>query len=89
MAFYYVDHIVHDFDAWKKVYDQYDALRAAHGITDHQILQSVDNPNRVIVYGEGEVKMIHKFILSPEAQAAMREAGVAGPPTVFIGEDKS
>ena len=88
MAYYYVDHMVHDFATWKKVYDQHIELREAHGIVDYQVLQSVDNPNRVLVYGRGETKMIRKFILSNEAGEVMRKAGVAGPPVVFIGENK-
>ena len=88
MAYYYIDHIVHDFNAWKAVYDQHAELREAHGIVDYQVLQSIDNPNRVLVYGRGEIEMIRKFILSDEASEAMRMAGVAGPPTVFIGEDQ-
>ena len=88
MAFYSINHYVHDFDAWKKVYDSHNALRKAHGIKDYQVLQSIHNPKHVVVYGEGSVENISKFILSPEARKAMSDAGVAGPPEVFIGENK-
>ena len=88
MAFYICNHFVHDFDKWKKVYDSHGELWAAHGITDYQVLQSVHDPKHVIVYGEGSVDDITKFILSPEAMKAMSVAGVSGPPEVYIGENR-
>jgi quinol monooxygenase YgiN len=76
-----VVHPVADFDSWKKVYDQVDALRREHGIIGHAVNRSIADSNLVIVYHQAEtLEALRAFASSPELENAMESAGVAGPP---------
>jgi heme-degrading monooxygenase HmoA len=72
-----VRHRVADFDSWKKVYDGFAPIQAEHGVRDHQVLRSIENPNDVIVthtFDSGETA--RAFFAMPELTEAMSEAGV-------------
>ena len=72
-----VRHRVADFDAWKKVYDGFAPIQAEHGVLDHQVLRSIENPNKVIVthtFDSGETA--RAFFAMPELKEAMSQAGV-------------
>lgn len=88
MAFYVVDHKVTDFSQWKKVYDAFEATRKSFGVREHFALQSRDDADHVMVIGEGELEAIDAFLNSEELKTGMKNAGIAGPPTVFVGENK-
>ena len=88
MAFYVVNHKVNDFYAWKKVYDEFESTRAKYGVKEHFALQSVEDSNHVMVVGEGELEAIKKFLNSEDLRRGMENAGIAGPPEIFIGENK-
>ena len=87
MAFYIVDHKVKDFDAWKKVYDDFEPARREYGVKEHYAIQSVHDPKHVLVVGEGERGAIEKFISSDVLKKAMAGAGIDGAPNIFIGEN--
>jgi hypothetical protein len=42
-----VQHTVRDYDAWKAVFDEHQAVRARYGATGHQLYQSADDPNQI------------------------------------------
>jgi len=88
MAFYVVHHKVDDFGAWKKVYDEFEPTRERFGVKEHYALQSVEDANHVMVVGEGDLQAIQAFMNSEDLKRGMQGAGVAGPPEVFIGENK-
>jgi hypothetical protein len=88
MAFYVINHKVNDFDVWKKVYDEFEATREQYRVKEHYALQSVKDPNRVMVVGEGELEAIQKFLNSEDLKKGMEGAGIAGPPEIFVGENK-
>lgn len=88
MAIYVINHKVNDFDAWKKVYDEFESIREQFGVKEHYALQSVDNSNDVLVVGEGELEAIQKFLTSEDLKAGMAGAGIASTPEIFIGENK-
>lgn len=88
MNVYTINYIIEDFDRWQKVYAANSHWHEKFGIRDLHVLQSVDNPNQVMVIGEGDPEEIRKMMLTDELKSAMQEAGVAGPPMVFIGEDR-
>jgi hypothetical protein len=88
MAFYVVNHKVKDFGAWKKVYDEFESTREQYGVKEHYALQSVKDPNHVMAVGEGELEAIQKFLNSEDLKSAMEGAGIAGPPEIFVGENK-
>lgn len=88
MAFYVVNHKVNDFAAWKRVYDECESTRAKYGVKEHYALQSVDDANHVLVVGEGALDAVQKFLNSDELKKGMGAAGIAGPPEIFVGENK-
>ena len=88
MAFYVVNHKVNDFDAWKRVYDEFETTRKEHGVKEHYALQSAEDSNHVMVVGEGELEAVQKFLNSEDLKSGMEGAGISSPPEVFIGENK-
>jgi hypothetical protein len=88
MAYYVVNHKVNDFSAWKKVYDEFESTRDQYGVKEHYALQSEEDPNHVMVVGEGELEAIQKFLNSEDLKSGMENAGLASPPEIFVGENK-
>ncbi len=86
MAVYCVNHRVSDFAEWKKVYDAFQPTVKKRGIKDHFVLQSLQDPNHVVVIGEGSAEDVQALLTSDELKAAMAESGVVGAPDVYIGE---
>ena len=89
MAIYCVNHRVRDFTEWKKTYDKHQPWIRQQGVKDHFVLQSPDDPNHVVVIGEGSVEDLQALFSSDDLKGAMAEAGVDGVPDIFIGEDRS
>ncbi len=87
MAFYVVNHKVNDFGAWKKVYDEFESTRKQYGVKEHYALRSVEDPNHVMVVGEGELEAIQKFLNSEDLKSGMEGAGIASLPEIFVGEN--
>ena len=72
-----VRHRVADFDAWKKMYDDFGPVQAEHGVRGHQVLRSIENPNDVIVtHTFDSPEAARAFFAMPELKDAMREGGV-------------
>ena len=88
MAFYVVRHKVKDFDAWKKVYDGFESTRDQYGVHEHYAIQSSDQPNDIIVVGEGDMDAIQKFMHSSDLKTGMESAGIVGAPEIFVGSNR-
>ena len=88
MAFYVVNHKVNDYNTWKKVYDSFEPTRKKFGVKELYAFQSVDNSNHVSVVGEGKLEDIQKFLHSDDLKNGMANAGIAGAPQIFVGENK-
>jgi quinol monooxygenase YgiN len=50
MATLQITNQVRDFDDWKAAFDEYERLRAEHGVQRYRILRSQLDPARVIVH---------------------------------------
>ena len=87
MSFYVVSHKVEDFGSWKKVYDDFESVRQKYGVKEQLLIQASDDPNHVLVVGEGDLDAIQKFVSSDELKEGMRDAGVSSEPHLFIGEE--
>ncbi len=75
-----VSHVVEDYDAWRKVYDDFDLYRKESGIVGHAVNQEFDEPNSVITYHQAEsLNSIRAFVDSNELKERMRDGGVAEP----------
>jgi quinol monooxygenase YgiN len=79
-----VRHRVADFDAWKKVYDGFAPIQAEHGVQNHQVLRSIDNPDELIVtHTFDSHEAARAFFAMPELKETMSQAGVS-PESVEI-----
>jgi hypothetical protein len=84
----FVWHIVADYAAWRKVYDDFDPQRRPMGVTAHAVYRSVDNPNDVSVWHDfGTREQAEAFVTSEALRSAMQKAGVQGTPTVWITKE--
>jgi hypothetical protein len=81
----FVRHNVADYDAWRKVYDEFDNERRPMGVTDDAVFQSVDDPNDVTLWhdfaGADEARA---FDSSEALRSAMQRAGVQGEPEIWF-----
>ena len=82
-----VRHTVSDFATWKTGFDNHSASRKEHGATHDQVLQSVEDPNNLLVLIDFEsVADAQAFANDPALEEAMSKAGVIGAPDISIRE---
>ena len=88
MASMLVQHKVHDYAAWKKVFDSVHDFRVSSGELTQQIFRDAGDPNGLtLLFKWDSIENAQKFAHSPELRAAMEKAGVAGPPSItFLNE---
>ena len=72
----FVRHRVADYDAWRRVYDEFDTTRRPMGVLGEAVFQAIDDPRDVTLW--------HDFDTADEAQAfasseAVRERPSPGP----------
>ena len=87
MSFYVVSHKVDNFGKWKKVYDEFESVRQKFGVKEQLLIQASDDPNHVLVVGQGELDAIQKFISSEELKDGMKSAEVSSEPNLFVGNE--
>ena len=82
-----VRHTVADYATWKAGYDSHGTSRKEHGAIRDQVLQSVDNPNELLVLIEfGSLADAKSFAGDPALKQAMAAAGVVGAPEISFRE---
>lgn len=80
-------HGVSNYDAWRKVYDEFDDTRKGMGVTGDGVFRSVDDPSDVTVWHDFETADAAKsFASSDELRETMQRAGVSGEPTIWLVE---
>ena len=85
MATLFVRHDVTDFGNWRQAYDDFDAERAAMGVTGHGVYQADGNPNDVTVYHHFDsMEAAKTFAGSDRLKEVMRGAGVVGEPAIWF-----
>ena len=85
MATLFVRHTVADYKAWRKVYDDFDAVRKTLGVTAAAVYQAADNPSDItITHDFATLGAAQAFAKSPELKKAMQSAGVVGAPTIWF-----
>ena len=60
-----------DFGKWKKVYDDFESIRQKYGVKEQLLIQASDDPNHVLVVGQGDLDAIQKFVSSEELKVAL------------------
>jgi len=87
MTTMFVRHLVADFAAWRRVYDEFDPTRQSMGVTAHAVFRSVAEPNDVTVTHEfATADAAQRFAASNELRNALQGAGVTGEPTIWFAE---
>lgn len=81
-------HKVKDYATWKRVYDEKASLRKGHGATGASVYRDPEDPNMITVTVHFDsLSDARAFVNSEELKAAMQQAGVSGPPEIWIYED--
>jgi hypothetical protein len=85
MARMFVRHKVQDYAKWRKVYDDFEETRTKMGEIGDWVYQLAGDPNDVtVIYDFDSVEKAKAFVESSELREAMGNAGVAGPPDIWI-----
>ena len=80
-----VHHFVEDFDTWKPVFDEHEAVRRTHGEIEHRLYQDIHNPNRLVIHNDfPSVEAAQGFGSDPSLPEAMERAGVTGEPSISV-----
>ena len=84
----FVKHQVHDYRTWKPRYDGLASIRKQKGVTAASVHRDANDPNTIIVMHQfKDLGAATGFASSEELKAAMAQAGVSGPPEIWISED--
>lgn len=78
-----VHHRVRDYDAWKPVFDEHEAVRRSHGALGHRIFRSVADPNVLAIHNDFPDHAAGlAFTADPSLPEAMARGGVEGEPGI-------
>ena len=81
----FVRHEVADYGAWRKAYDAFRTTQHEMGVTAQAVYQATDNPNDVTVTHDFKTEAeARAFGASDKLKTAMQNAGVRGPPKIWI-----
>jgi hypothetical protein len=76
---------VHDYAAWKTVFDRGEDLRVRHGCSGHVILRSDSDTNDLTIHLRFPSReAVDGFLADPQLMANMERAGVEGKPAVSL-----
>ena len=76
---------VHDYTAWKTVFDRGEELRVRHGCSGHVILRGDGDDNDVTIHLRFPSReAIDGFLADPQLMTNMERAGVEGRPAVSL-----
>ena len=83
-----VQHTVRDFDAWKSVFDEHEAVRKEHGATGHELYRGADDPNEVTAVNHFPSReQAEAFASDPSLKEAMERGGVTSEPRITWAEE--
>lgn len=81
----FVRHAVEDYDAWRKVYDEFAKPQEEGGVESEAVFRGLDDPNNVTVVHDFDTEdEARAFFSSDELKQAMGEAGVSSPPDIWF-----
>ena len=83
-----VQHTVREFDAWKSVFDEHEAVRRQHGATGHELYRGLDDANEVTVVNHFPSRaQAEAFAADPSLKEAMERGGVLTEPRITWAEE--
>ena len=75
MVTMFVRHTVSDYQAWRKIYDDFAPIQKAKGVEAQAVYQAADNPNDIIVTQNfAAAAAAQTFVKSEELKKAMQKA---------------
>jgi heme-degrading monooxygenase HmoA len=78
-----VQHTVRDYDAWKVVFDEHQAVRTRHGATGHELYRGSEDANEITIVNHFPSKeQAEAFATDPSLKEAMERGGVTSEPRV-------
>lgn len=82
-----VTHVVKDFDAWKKSFDEHESLRTVNGITLWALGRDMKNPNKVLIFLKiDDLQKAKDFSASKDLKEAMQKGGVTSKPEIIYAD---
>ncbi len=95
MTTLHIENQVHDFDAWKEVFDKFDRFRAEQNVRSYRLARSVEDPNRITLdlefdHAEDAARFrtaLQKVWATPQSQAQLVSHGT--PLILDVVEDKA
>ena len=83
-----VQHKVRDYDAWKSVFDEHQAVRTRHGATGHELYRGLEDPNEVTIVNQFPSKeQAEAFAADPSLKEAMERGGVVNEPRITWAQE--
>ena len=83
-----VQHKVRDYDAWKSVFDEHQAVRTRHGATGHELYRGLEDPNEVTIVNQFPSKeQAEAFAADPSLKEAMERGGVISEPRITWAQE--
>lgn len=77
--------MIGDCEKWRSVFDKHKPLRDNAGIKNTHVYRNADDPEEVMVCGEtSDVAKAREALAGEKLKAAMKEAGVVGPPKIHV-----
>jgi quinol monooxygenase YgiN len=90
MQYVLIIHAVKDYPAWKKVFDEAAAIRAAAGERSYQLLRYAADANKVVHFSKWEsIARARAFFESPAVAEIRQKAGVEAPEFIYLQELES
>ena len=87
MVTLFVRHKVADFDTWHRALLGFADLNARHGASNPGVFRGVEDRNDVTVRQDfASVEAAQQMLASEEVRTALGEAGVVGPPSIWMVE---
>ncbi len=76
-----IQHKVRDFDAWKPVFDEQEAVRQTYGCTGHYVFRDSDvNTDLTVLLRFPSRQSAEAFLAGPSLQQTMVRGGVESTP---------
>jgi hypothetical protein len=86
MVTLFVRHTVADYDAWRRIFDDFADTQDALGVTAKAVYRGAEDANDITVTHDfATLEAARAFAGSPELKAAMHDAGVTSAPTAWFG----
>ncbi|MES2206673.1 MAG: antibiotic biosynthesis monooxygenase [Pseudomonadota bacterium] len=85
MEYVLIIHAVHDYSAWKQVFNEAAAIRKEAGEQSYQVLRYENEGNKVVHFSKWEsIAKAKAFFQSPLLAEIRKQAGVESPEFIYL-----